>query len=69
MLKLRSMLREQTMRNQEPMAYEDVSGEATVESTSVGNYMYNNVEDFNQISGSGPPFWWGAEAAHRPSYP
>ncbi|KAG6604376.1 putative homeobox-leucine zipper protein ATHB-51, partial [Cucurbita argyrosperma subsp. sororia] len=68
-LKLRSMLREQTMRNQEPMAYEDVSGEATVESTSVGNYMYNNVEDFNQISGSGPPFWWGAEASHRPSYP
>ncbi|XP_022977266.1 putative homeobox-leucine zipper protein ATHB-51 [Cucurbita maxima] len=74
-LKLRSMLGEQTMSNEEPMAYEDASGEATVESTSVGvigscnNYTHNNVEDLVKISGSGPPFWWGAEAAHLPSYP
>lgn len=73
-MKLRNMLREQTTRNAGSMAHTDISGEeTTVECTSVeilscNNYMYN-VEDFNQISASAPPFWWGAEAAHLPSYP
>ncbi|XP_038883822.1 homeobox-leucine zipper protein ATHB-22-like [Benincasa hispida] len=75
-MKLRSMLKEQaTTRNQGSMAYTDVSGEETmVECTSVevlscNNYIYH-VEDFNQISASALPFWWGAEAAdHLPSYP
>lgn len=75
-MKLKAMLREQAARKQQvSTGYTEISGEETVESTSVAingshkhpiadcNYLFNVVEEYNPAVS--PPAYWGA----MPSYP
>ncbi|KAG6595211.1 putative homeobox-leucine zipper protein ATHB-51, partial [Cucurbita argyrosperma subsp. sororia] len=66
---LRSMLREQAVRNHGSMAYMTVSEEEATESTAEGVRSCNN-HIFNVESASSIPSLWScSQAAHLPYYP